>query len=156
MPRISQKASVTLSLVLSILFFAALIAAAFILPSFTSDLIKANKALNNNNIDGVGRYFILALAYAALAVAAAADISLFVLLKNVRLEAVFTESSVSLIRFISWCCIGEGIIFLVLGRFFAFSFAVGFAALFLGLCLRVVKNVIEEAMAIKAENDYTV
>jgi hypothetical protein len=36
------------------------------------------------------------------------------------------------------------------------SYAIAFAALLLGLCLRVVKNVIEEATEIKRENDFTV
>jgi hypothetical protein len=35
-------------------------------------------------------------------------------------------------------------------------FFVAFAGIFLGLCVRVVKNVIEEATEIKAENDLTV
>ena len=36
------------------------------------------------------------------------------------------------------------------------ALALAFTAALLGLCLRVVKNVIEEATAIKAENDLTV
>ena len=36
------------------------------------------------------------------------------------------------------------------------GFVLAFVAILLGLCLRVVKNVIEEATEIKAENDLTV
>ena len=56
----------------------------------------------------------------------------------------------------SWCCFLLCLLFGILGIFFLLSFAVAFIAVFLGLCLRVVKNVIEEATQIKDENDLTV
>ena len=49
-----------------------------------------------------------------------------------------------------------GVLFVVLGYYFKLAVVVAVAAIFLGLCLRVVKNVIEKATEIKAENDLTV
>ena len=46
--------------------------------------------------------------------------------------------------------------FVLLGLYFPLSFAVAFVAVFVGLCLRVVKNVLEEAVVLKSENDLTV
>ena len=84
------------------------------------------------------------------------DIMLFKLLKRVNDGLVFTEISVALIRYISWFCFIICAAFCVLGIYFQLAFIVAFVALVLGTCLRVVKNVIEEATEIKSENDLTV
>ena len=47
-------------------------------------------------------------------------------------------------------------IFALLGYIFYIAYVIAVAVLFLGLCLRVVKNVIEEATELKNENDLTV
>ncbi len=94
--------------------------------------------------------------YAVLPPAYLADIALLRLLQLVRQEAVFSEKAVSCLRLISWCCFAETVIFAVLAGFFWLSLLLSFATLFMGLILRVVKNVIEEAAAIKDENDWTV
>lgn len=69
---------------------------------------------------------------------------------------MFTPASVALIRGVSWCCFLLCLVFGVLGKYFLLAYVVALAAVFLGLCLRVVKNVIEEATEIKMENDLTV
>ncbi len=157
MMKISSKASTNLSIALSVIFFAAIIFAAFIMPLFVEILVG-----NPEDIAG-GAYFvaegkniILSIAYAVLGVAMLADILLFVLLLRVRSEQVFTQKSVALIRAISWCAVAIGVLFLILGYYFKLAIVVGVAAVFLGLCLRVVKNVIEKATEIKCENDLTV
>ena len=82
--------------------------------------------------------------------------ALLFLLFRVRNGLVFTPISVSLIRFVSWGCIFISASCFAVQYFLHMSYAIAFAALLLGLCLRVVKNVIEEATAIKSENDLTV
>lgn len=69
---------------------------------------------------------------------------------------VFTEISVSIIRFVSWCCLILAAIILFAQVFHPTAFIFALAVAFLGICLRVVKNVIEAATAIKNENDLTV
>lgn len=78
------------------------------------------------------------------------------LLKRVNRSEVFTEKSVSIIRGISWCCIGVSPLFFALGFFYVIFFVAAFLTAFLGLIVRAVKNVMEEATAIKQENDLTV
>ena len=79
------------------------------------------------------------------------------LLLRVREGKVFTAESVGLISGISWGCYLVAGVFCGLAAYFTFvALLVAFVAAFLGLCLRVVKNVIEEATEIKAENDMTV
>ena len=85
-----------------------------------------------------------------------ADIMMCFLLFRVLRGLVFTKTSVSLIRGVSWLAIVCGILFALLGRVFFIAYVVAVAILFLGLCIRVVKNVVEEATEIKNENDLTV
>ena len=96
------------------------------------------------------------IAYTIVGIMMLADVLLFVLLQRVRKSLVFTSKSVALIRGISWCAMLLGICLAVLGVYFWIAFCAAFACVFLGLCLRVTKNVIEEATAIKAENDFTI
>lgn len=155
MLKISTKASVNLSIVFSILFFVVIIAGAFILPSFI------NGAMNfptepMEDATRLDRYILLGLGYFVLAVVAVIDSMLLALLFRVRAELVFTSESISLIRVISWGAVILGLAFFALGWYFIISFFVAFACIFLGICIRIVKNVIEKATEIKAENDYTI
>ncbi len=157
MLKISRNLSVWLSIILSILFMIALIIGAFIMPWLVNTLIALPDYSGvRQNITGFGRIFIMAVSYGLLGVCGLADVLLFALLLRVRKGLVFTAKSASLIRSVSWCGIALGLLFGVLGIYFELSLAMAFAGFFLGLCLRVVKNVIEEATAIKEENDLTV
>ena len=85
---------------------------------------------------------------------ALADILLIRLLLLVRAGRTFSPEAVGSLRGISWCCLFEGAYLIFVGIFMfdpaAVSFCMlAFAAVFLGIVLRVVKNVIEEATAIK-------
>ncbi len=158
MLRISRKASVGLSLVMTVIFFAVIVAGAIIMPALVDTLIETqNNMISRNPVNSSdGRNLVLVVSYLVLAVAAVADVFLFLLLRRVRAGEVFTGRSVALIRGVSWCCILFGLLFAVLGYYFQLALAVGFATLFLGVCLRVVKNVVEQAVELKQENDLTV
>ena len=100
---------------------------------------------------------VLALDYLLLVPVAVANGFLVKLLLLVRRRQVFTDGAVSCLRTISWCCFIEAGLFVVIGvLFFGIDLILAFVAGFLGLVLRVVKNVIEEAVALKAENDFTI
>lgn len=150
MLKISKRASCTLSQILTAAVFVLLTAALFLLPPvlrFIMDVFGKPES-----------YFLptLILFYVSLPPAFAADISLHLLLRNVRQEQIFTAKSSVYLCAISWCCMLETVIFFVLGFWYLTLFLLSFAALFIGVILRVVKNVIEEASAIKAENDFTI
>ncbi len=82
--------------------------------------------------------------------------SLRILLNNINKEDVFTEQNTKCLRVISWACMLAGITFAVFGIWrFSFLFA-AFFAVFLGLVMRVLKNVFEKAVEIKSENDFTI
>ena len=97
------------------------------------------------------------LSYLVIALVILADVCLFLLLRNIRHEAIFTHSSVTLLRVISWASIFAG--FLAFPLFFLFireALFISFVALFLGVVLRVVKQVIGKATDLKEENDATI
>ncbi|MBS4021864.1 MAG: DUF2975 domain-containing protein [Dethiobacter sp.] len=82
--------------------------------------------------------------------------NLFGLLRGIEREQVFTTDNVDYLRRISWSCFtGAGI-----GVFSAFYYFpwifVAVAAAFMGLIVRVVKNVLAKAVELQKEVDYTV
>ena len=85
------------------------------------------------------------------------------LLGNVKANKVFERSSVTLLRIISYCCFYAAAVGLVsyfviaatstpLESIFILSLGEGFV----GLVVRVVKNVFEKAIEIKEENDLVI
>ena len=157
MLKIPKKLSVNLSIAISVVLFLICVAGAFIMPALVNLLIDTPDNIGNRgDIREVGRVFVHVMAYLVLAAVMLADYLMFRLLFRVREGEVFTAKSVALIRGVSWCCYLLCAAFCGIGIYFQLAFIVAFAALFLGTCLRVVKNVIEEATEIKSENDLTV
>ena len=78
------------------------------------------------------------------------------LLRNLKAGQIFTEENVLLLQRISTCCAGAAAL-CVAGCFFylPFLFAVA-AAAFMSLIVRIVRNVFQTALAMKAELDFTV
>ena len=151
MPKISKNASVTLSLICCGIGFLGLIGAAILLAYFWFHGDRYMFGEGTAALFMAVRYFLL------LVPVAVANGFLVKLLLLVRRRQVFTDRAVSYLRTISWCCFIEAVLCLVTARpFFPVHYAAAFAAGFLGLVLRVVKNVIEEAVALKAENDFTI
>ena len=152
MLRISKNASVTISLILTGVFFAVMVFCLLIMPGFVRLILPVSP----RTIMQGDTVLITAVGYCVLALAMLADCLLFRLLLLVRAGGVFSARSVALIRGVSWCAIAVSLLFLLMARYFLIALALAFTAVLLGLCLRVVKNVVEEATAIKAENDLTV
>lgn len=78
------------------------------------------------------------------------------LLANIKMKEVFIEKNVRYLRVISWCSFAISMISLISGFYYLPFLIISVAAAFFGLILRVVKNVIEQAMIIKNENDFTI
>ena len=156
MLRISRKASTTLSLVLTAGLMAVIIAGAIMMPWLADLLIEMPYNPNRADITVAERVLIFVAAYGALAAAASADVALFFLLRSVHSGQVFTSRVVALLRAISWCCFVFAAMFACLTWYFALAAVVAFCAVFVGVCLRVVKNCFEEAVALKNENDFTI
>ena len=98
----------------------------------------------------------LAVTYGSAVPAALVLFCLHRLLKNISQEDVFCEENVTYLRVMSWCCMIAGLVYFLAGWFDWYLFIFCITAGFVGLMLRVVKNVFAQAVAIKAENDYTI
>lgn len=152
-----SKTSVVISLILTLLLFTALLFVTYWLPDVVTSMINAEDNLGNReNVTDLDRGLILADAYAMLAVAYLAVALLYLLLRTILHGKVFGKKTVRLLSAISWCCFAEGALVILLTFWFQLAAVAALAACFVGLCLRVVKNVIEEATRIKAENDFTI
>ncbi|MBR0081723.1 MAG: DUF2975 domain-containing protein [Clostridia bacterium] len=152
MLRIDRRLSVTLSYICCALAFFGVLGLAIALPFFRSETVPF---FANQDRFGVLNYI---LEYAILALVLLATVCLVLLLNNVRAGAIFTDASVQLLRVISWASLLAGAICVPLSFLIEWDvlLAIAFVGLFLGVVLRVVKNVIEEGTAIKAENDGTI
>ncbi|MBQ8171637.1 MAG: DUF2975 domain-containing protein [Oscillospiraceae bacterium] len=94
--------------------------------------------------------------YSAVPAAIIALVCLDILLRNIRKEKPFITQNVKLLRIISYCCFAEALVFVYFATLKVFVLVVVIACAFMGLILRVVKNVFEQAVALREENDFTI
>ena len=152
-----NKISVLISAVLGVIFLVALVVVCFCIPNVVEDMIAIPDRIGfRNEITELGTAFVTADTYLMLAVGALAVVVLFSLLKVVSEGNVFSVKASKLLSVVSFCCFLEGILSMLMVFYFQLVVCFALAAFFLGVCLRIVKNVIEEATRIKEENDFTV
>ncbi len=152
-----QKISIAISVFLGALLLGTLVFASFWVPTVVNSMIDVKDNFGNRDqIGNGGRLLVIIDTYAMVAVAVTAIILMFLLLRVVYKHEVFGKATGRLISGISWCCFAEGILSLLLITVFQLVVCFAIAACFLGLSLRVVKHVIQEATLIKSENDYTI
>lgn len=94
--------------------------------------------------------------YCTFVPAAAALLFLIRLLKNIQQDKIFTVGNTRLIANISVCCFLVAVICFVAGFFYMPFFMISAAAWFMGIILRVIKNVFVAANEIKDENELTI
>jgi hypothetical protein len=83
-------------------------------------------------------------------------VKLISLLDKIRKGEVFVAQNTANLRALSWCCFAVSVIFFAFGFVRSVSFLGSFAAMFMGLILRVVKNVFAKAVELREENDGTI
>ena len=145
--------SVTLSLVVTYLAGAALLALMICMPTLIG---LWQRSLSNYRIVGMQLMNMQRLFYICCPAGWAAIVSLLLLLHNIRRGEVFTRRNVKLLRLLSWC-----FVFVALASVYAvyiyYPCALIFAAAsFLFVILRVVKNVMEQATLMREEQELTI
>ena len=152
----SHDNSTVLSLICTRIVAAAVIVCAFFVPGIVG--YYTNSQYNGREaIAPTGRMQVTAGIYICLLIALFILYMLDRLLSNIRKEEIFIPQNVSYLRGISWACFAMCVPCLLVSVYGSQIFLfVMVAAAFMGLILRVVKNVIEAAVLIKEENDYTV
>ena len=154
---LSNRTSSIISLVLVILLIPTLLFVLWWLPDIVNAMLDTHDKLGNREaMQTWERTGVLVAAYAILATAFAAVGLLLMLLRSVLSGKVFSETALRLLNWLSVCCFIEGILFGYVSIYFQVALVLTIAAIFLGVSLRVVRNVIAEAMSYKEENDLTV
>ena len=82
--------------------------------------------------------------------------SLLKLLFNIKKGDTFIRANVTYLRIVSWCCFIIAIITLIGGFFYMPFMYIAAAGGFLGMLLRVLKNVMQSAVEIAEENQLTI
>ena len=162
-----SKKSLTLSVICTRVV---IVLVAIFAPLVTLQIFMPIFVFTDGDIEKLFYILLLILFYICCALAFVALFSLNHLLTNIKAEIIFEEINVSVLRRISWCCfivailllIGSlvsGKILMMLSEIMMLSyilFGISVMAGFMGLILRVVKNVFQAAVELKAENDYTI
>lgn len=78
------------------------------------------------------------------------------LLRNVQRRQIFIHGNIKLLRILSWCCFAAALPLLLYGFYNLVSVFFSAILAFIALLLRVAKNMFEEAVELKEENDLTV
>lgn len=78
------------------------------------------------------------------------------LMRNLRRGEVFVAANVRAMRIVSWCCAGVAVICLACMLWYLPFVFMAMAAGFMCLIVRIVKNVFQQAIAMKDEMDLTI
>ena len=152
-----NKPSLYISLILSIAAFAVILSLCFFLPRYIEWKCTNTLSMFTGDLPSLGeKIFIYCLSYLLFALAALEDGALIYLLLRIKKGLTFTDKTVKCIAVISLLLMVIGALFVLLTPWFRMAFAVGLLVVFVGVVIGVVKNVLEEATAIKNENDFTI
>ena len=153
----NRKRSVTLSIVVSFVFVAILTAAIFGGPWLVKTWFTVYRGWTDGGEAMRNMSTLFAACFYPCAVFAYITLySLIKLLFNIKKEEIFIDKNVKYLRRISWCCFAVAFITLIGGVFYIPFLFVSAAAAFVGLMLRIVKNVMQNAVEINAENELTI
>lgn len=147
----NDEKSLTLSKLCILLFMALLLCTVVFAPW----LIRWFLSFSQAELQGTQSYF-LATIYVGSVPAAYLLISLLRLLRRIQLEQVFITENVERLRRISWSCFAGAVISLVSAFYYFPWIFLAVAAAFMGLIVRVVKNVVAQAVLLKEEVDHTI
>ncbi len=147
----NREKSITLSKLCILIFLGLLLAVVVSAPWLTHWFVNFSQA----GLQGDQSYF-LATIYVGFIPAVYLLYSMLGLLRRIDAGRVFVAENVELLRRISWSCFLGAVIALVSVFYYFPWFFVAVAAAFMGLIVRVLKNVFAQAVELKNEADYTV
>ena len=149
----NRKKSIYVSIAVCWFILAALILIAILAPFFLKDFYMLfGGRIPSAHLD----YVILGCYYPCAAFGILADVTLLKMLSRIEKDNPFCKENVKGLKIISICCFVVGIITFVGSFSYRPFFFVTSAALFVGLILRVVKNVMQTAVEMREENDLTI
>lgn len=141
--------SLNLSIILVEVAFLLLVMVLFIIPPAVCwyDEISGREPV---------KYFFGAVLYISDFIAFFVIGALYRLLQNIRQKKVFISQNASYLRLISWGLVAIALVLVVFSFARSGALLFAFVMAFLGLILRVLKNVFEEAIALQDEQNFTI
>ena len=154
---LNRKHSVTLSLAVCIFFTVVLTAGLAVGPWFVRVWFCSYRgwAEDSEALQKMLKLFNLCF-YPCAVFAYITLYSLIRLLLNIGNDVIFVTQNISCLRRISWCCFAVACITGAAGFWYVPFFFMSVPAAFVGLMLRVVKNVMQNALELKTENELTI
>ena len=147
----NDKKSLILSKICVVFFMALLLACAILAPRLVSRLLWMSAMAN-----AVGGTLFLATIYVGCLPAAALLACMYALLRRIDSGQVFVRENTAYLRYISWCCFAGGAVCFASALYYIPWLAIGIAAAFAGLIVRVIKNVVAKAIALQDDADFTI
>ena len=144
----SDKKSIVLSKVCVVTIMVLLVVCAVFAPWALDELFL--------HLTERGRILFLATIYTGSVPAAALLVCLFLLLRRIGQGHVFVKKNTESLRHISWFCFAGAVICFASSLYWFPWFAIGIAAGFMGLIVRVIKNVIAKAVSLQDDADHTI
>lgn len=145
----TDKKSIVLSRSCVVFFMALLVVTAVFAPAIVDFLNKSTR------FDGSRTYFLLTV-YTGSVPAVILLLSLYRLLGRIAADDVFIPKNVESLRHISWCCFLGALLSAVSALYYFPWIFIAAAAGFVGLIVRVVKNVFSRAVALQDDADHTI
>ncbi len=151
----NSKRSATLSLVACAIVAVLVILLMLFLPQLIHSYAEHRGMTDPRHVE---RFFanVCRTVYPAAAVGLAALYFLVRMLRNIAVGTVFAAQNVTCLRVIAWCCFVIAAIAAGGGIYYVPFMAVAAAAAFVGLIVRVMKNLMGEATALREDRDLTI
>jgi hypothetical protein len=143
--------SLILSEVFVILFMVLLLACAILAPRFVALFVQISALAFS-----AGKSLFLITIYTGCIPAGALLVCLYILLNHINAGNVFIKENTACLRYISWCCFAGAAISFASALYYVPWLAIGVAAAFMGLIVRVVKNIVAKAVSLQDDADYTI
>lgn len=153
----NRKRSVKLSIAVCFVFLALLTIGLFLGPFAVKLWFTIYRGFSENGVAIKNMITLFAAIFYPSAIFAYITLySLLKLLFNIKKDEIFKDANVKYLRRIYWCCFAVAVITFVGGVLYIPFCCISVAAAFVGLMLRIVKNVMQNAVEIKAENELTI
>lgn len=158
----NDRKSLLLSKCCVVAFMAILVACVFVVPfffgSFLLDIVPVERTGTLSIAQSASQqlWFFRGTIYTGAVPAGIILAFLYILLTRIGKDEIFIKKNVDALRYISWCCFAGAIISFISMFYWAPWSAVGIAAGFMGLIVRVVKNIFAKAVSLQDDVDHTI
>ncbi len=132
----NSKKSLMLSIILTDIFLLLLAAGAISLPWIVTWYVEVRHRSQSLPTT------IMLVAYPCLPFAAAVLFTLRGILKDIKKNNVFTAKNCARLKRISWCCFAVALIMVFSGRFYLPFYVCAVCTAFIGLILRIIRNIL--------------